>query len=115
MTEPQTLNPWGWKPHPVEIDGVKYTGYVMHSSASPRSPEALCRWAIVKTGAFMVITALNGRVFGLDKTGLAVKAQQRVERVVSSMGHQPVDPEAKISAPAQDKPKPRGTRGNPKK
>lgn len=88
-------NKWGWQATEVRSLDAKssWPGYVMHSSASPKNPESLCRWGLYKVNAFTVVIAMNGVIFGYDKSGLTVKAQQRVERVTAAMGHQPVDVE----------------------
>lgn len=85
-------NKWGWAATEIKaLDGAgSWPGYTMHSSAQPKVPESLCRWGIYKAGSFMVVIALNGRIFGYDRSGLALKAQGKVERLVAAMGHEPV-------------------------
>lgn len=97
-------NPWKWEASTVSEGGITYAGYTMHSSANPKVPGDLCRWAVYKTTAHHVVIALNGCVFGHDRTGFLIKAQGRIERTASAFGHKPVELPAK-SQPKKGKTK----------
>jgi hypothetical protein len=94
-------NKWGWFSTEVRNHDTTWPGYAMHSSAQPKVPDALCRWAIYKVSDRLCVIALNARIFGYDRSGLALKAQSRVERVVVAMGHQPV--KIPVETPARRK------------